>query len=156
MEEFETKSETLYEKILDVMVFIAVFIVTAFLMLEFLIMQSEKIGVSIEQLNSVYAKISVFIFIIFALDLYRLRKKSKDWKIFFKYCWLDILATIPFGLMGSRVFEITKIVRLNKIFKLTRASKITKISRIAKISKEFKPIANFERESLNYSKKIRI
>ncbi len=118
----ERKKEN-WNLLLDVFVFISIFMVAGILILNY---TAKFQDINIEKINLVYYYMSYFIFVVFVLDLIRLKKDYKKWGDFFSNCWIDVLATIPFGLIGGRMFEITKIVRLNKMFRLIKVIKQTK------------------------------
>jgi len=65
---------------------------------------------------------------------------------------LDVLATIPFGLIANSLpaLGFIKVVRATKLLRLQKAS------RISKISKEFKAAAHFKKNSEEYQKKHRL
>ena len=81
---------------------------------------------------------------------------------FFKHSWLDVLATIPFGLLAAALgmiggsFASLELVKWLRVGKLTRVSKLQKLSRISKISKEFKAASHLKRESESYKNKHRL
>lgn len=70
----------------------------------------------------------VLITIIFAIDLVVLYKKERTIHHFFKNCWLDILATIPFflimnGLFALRVLKMARLIRIIRFTKLNKTFK---------------------------------
>lgn len=153
MDEYFIEERSTWDKVLDFLVFIAVFAVTIFLILE-IVAQTGKTGLDVVVVNSVYYWINIVVFVIFAVDLVRLWNHHSGFKDFMRHCWLDVLATIPFGLLsGSPKFEILKLSRLTKLTALSRAQKI---SRISKISKEFKAAAHLKKEGEEYKKKHRV
>jgi hypothetical protein len=162
MDEYFVEEKTAYDKLLDFLVFIAVFVVTIFLIAE-LFGVAGKGGIDVTSVNNIYFWINFVVFGIFVLDLIRLWKKSSDFKDFMANNWLDVLATIPFELLAYALgnvpveatskFGILKMIRLTK---LTGASRITKISRISKISKEFKAAAHLKKEGEEYKRKHRL
>jgi len=127
--------------------------VTIFLILE-IVQSTGKTDLTFESIGNIYYYVNIAVFIIFAADLVRLWNKSEGLGDFFKHNWLDVLATIPFGLItGLPTFEVLKLSRISKISKI---SKIQKASRISKISKEFKGAAHLKNESEEYQKKHRL
>ena len=156
MDEYFVEDKTAIEKTLDLLVFVSVFIVTIFLVLDLL-------NVDFQVIDKIYLWISVFVLIVFLLDLIRLWKNSYGFKDFITHSWLDILATIPFELIAYvlsianpgtvAAFGILKWFRFHKLSKLSR---LQKISRISKISKEFKVASHLKRESSDYKKKNRL
>ena len=155
MDEYFIEEKTAYDRLLDFLVFFAVFVVTIFLILDVF-----QIATGLE---SVYLWVSVVVLTIFVLDLVRLRQKADSWKDFFAHSWLDVLATIPFELLAFALasvdpataskFGILKLVRLQK---LTRAGKLAQVSRVSKISKEFKAAAHLKEESEKFKEKNRV
>jgi len=161
MEEYFVEERTGADKFIDFLVFFAVFAVTIFLILEILA-QTNKTSLDIVTVNGIYYYVNMVVFAIFVVDLIRLWIESSGPKDFFKNNWLDILATIPFGLIASALagisqsspaFEILKFLRVAKV---AQVQKLQKISRISKVSKEFKAAAHLKRESDEYKRKHRI
>jgi len=154
MEEYFVEEKSNFDKLLDFLVFIAVFAVTIFLILEILA-GSGKTSLDLEKINDIYFTVNIFVFAIFVVDLIRLYKESTGMKAFLKGNWLDILATIPFGLIaqGMVSFEVLKLARVSRLLKLTR---VQKVSRISKISKEFKAASHLKKESEEYQRKHRV
>lgn len=162
MDEYFVEDQTGYDKLLNFLVFIAVLVVTIFLILD-IIGQNQGFGIDTFALNSIYLWVSLAVFAIFILDLIRLWSESENMKDFLNGSWLDILATIPFelialafaGIPASAVnqFGILKWIRITK---LSRAGKIGKIARISKVSKEFKAAAHMKKEGENYKRKHRL
>lgn len=154
MEEYFVEEKTTWDKLLDFLVFIAVFVVTIFLILE-IIAGSGRTGIDIVQINAIYFYVNIIVFIIFAVDLVRLWNRHDGAKDFFKHCWLDVLATIPFGLIAGvgAQFEILKWTR---VARLTSLGRVQKISRISKISKEFKAASHLKKEGEDYKRKHRL
>ena len=146
-EEFYFEKKPWYEQLLDILIFISVFIVTIFLVLEILV-SIKDVGISEEALDSIYFPFAIGILIVFSLDLIRLYRSSKSFSEFLSTYYLDIIATIPFGLIFSSPF--------GELLKAFRVFRIAKLSRIAKISKEFKGIAILKKKSDNYNKNNRI
>lgn len=162
MDEYFVEEKSAGDRLLDLLVFIAVFVVTIFLILEILGI-SGKTGIDITSLTSIYIWVSLGVFIIFVLDLVRLWKKSENAKDFFTHNWLDVLATIPFELLalwlGSLDPETVSKFAILKWFrfaKLSQAGKLQKVSRVSKISKEFKAAAHLKKEGEEYRKKHRL
>jgi len=156
MEEYFVEEKTSYDKLLDFLVFIAVFVVTIFLILE-LFATSGVISSSLETINGYYLYINIVVFIIFVADLIRLWKESSGPKDFFQNNWLDVLATIPFGLIAQSLSTINNAFKILRVTKLaSTASKLQKASRISKISKEFKAASHLKREGEEYKKKHRL
>ncbi|MFW5705347.1 MAG: ion transporter [Nanoarchaeota archaeon] len=154
MEEYFIEEKSNFDKLLDFLVFIAVFAVTIFLILEILA-GSGKTNLNLEKINEIYFTVNIFVFAIFVVDLIRLYKESTGMKNFLKGNWLDILATIPFGLIaqGMVSFEVLKLARVSRLLKLTR---VQKVSRISKITKEFKAASHLKKESEEYQRKHRV
>ena len=157
-EEYFIKEKSKGEKLLDVLVLLSVALVTFFLIIEiFLGTPTEK---TMKLLTIVYLPVNMFVFVVFVIDLIRLRRNSKDTKEFFKKNWLDILATIPFGLMSMiatnsarYTFEILKLSRVQKLTRLQKTARLLKASRaskVGKISKQFKAAAHLRKESEKY------
>lgn len=160
MDEYFIEEKSAWDKLLDFLVFIAVFVVTIFLIMEIMGL-AGKINVDPVFLNEIYLYVNIFVFIIFAVDLVRLWKHASGFKDFMGKNWLDVIATIPFelialflaGIASSSQFGILKLVRLNKLGAL---AKTQKVSRIAKISKEFKAAAYLKKEGEEYQRKHRL
>ena len=93
MDEYFVEEKSGFDRFLDFLVFIAVFVVTIFLILEFVV-STGKTDLDILKITEIYFWVDIVVFIIFLADLIRLRIESSDWKYFFKNYWLDILATI--------------------------------------------------------------
>lgn len=151
MDEYFVEEKSSGEKFLDFLVFIAVFVVTIFLILQ-IAASSKYISLDITKIDQIYYWVNLVVLLIFLIDLVRLFKQSDGWSDFFKTNWLDILATIPFGLIAEQgaAFQLLKLSRLSKLMKLQ------KISKISKISKEFKAASHLKQESEEYSKKHRL
>ena len=155
MEEYFIEESTMYDRVLDFLVFLSVFVVTIFLIME--------VFQIVEGLSQVYLWISVVVLAIFMLDLVRLRQRADSWKDFFTHSWLDILATIPFELVAvafaaippgqASQFAILKWIRVTR---LSRAGQISKIARVSKVSKEFKAAAHLKDESDKFKEKNRL
>lgn len=157
MEEYFVEEKSMFEKVLDFLVFLSVFVVTIFLLLEVFGYSGGSTN-----LEDIYFYVNIVVFIIFAVDLVRLKMKSSGWKDFFVHNWLDVLATIPFGLIAyglsgikpdSVAFEVLKLTRLSK---LSTLGKLQKASRISKISKEFKAASHLKHESEEFKRKHRL
>ena len=155
MDEYFIEEKTAYDRLLDFLVFFAVFVVTIFLILDVFAIATG--------LEEVYLWISLVVLVIFVLDLIRLRKKVDTWKEFFSRNWLDVLATIPFELLAYALASIDPataqrfaILKLSRLSKLTRAGQINKIARVSKISKEFKAAAHLKEESDKFKQKNRL
>lgn len=156
MDEYFIEEKSTYDKFLDFIVFIAVFVVTIFLILDVLI-AAGKVSIDLIKLQQIYFYVDTVVFIIFSLDLVRLWKESTDAKEFFANNWLDVLATIPFGLfVYTPSFEILKLTKFSKLSKLSKLEKIQKASKISKVSKEFKAAGHMKKESEEYQKKHRL
>ena len=155
IDEYFVEEKTSWDKFLDFLVFIAVLVVTLFLILE-LAADSKAVNIDLEKLRDIYFWVNIGVFAVFLVDLVRLRNESDSWGDFFKNSWLDILATIPFGLIAAASGPSFEILKLAKLSKLTSVSKIQKVSRVAKISKEFKAAAHLKKESDDYKKKHRL
>lgn len=161
MDEYFIEEKSKGDMFLDFLVFIAVFVVTVFLILE-IVAQTGKTGLDIVSVNNVYFYINFAVFLVFFVDLVRLWNHSQGLKDFFRHNWLDVLATIPFGLIAWALsgvpttnpsFEVLKLLR---VARLTGLSRIQKISRISKISKEFKAASHLKKEGSEYKRKHRL
>lgn len=161
MDEYFVEEKSTWDKLLDLLVFIAVFVVTIFLILE-IVAQTGKTGLDIVQINEIYFYINIVVFIIFLVDLVRLWREHDGLKDFATHCWLDVLATIPFGLLASGLagvaaanpsFEVLKFLRLTR---MTQLGRVQKISRVSKISKEFKAASHLKKEGEDYKRKHRL
>jgi hypothetical protein len=155
MEEYFIEEKTSYDKILDVLVFVGVAIVTVFLILEALA-GAQKISVDVERLAQIYFYFDIAVFVIFVLDLIRLYKESENFKNFLGHNWLDILATIPFGLIMGLGSPLTQWLKIGRALKLSQATKLTKAAKVSKIGKEFKAAAHLKKESEEYKRKHRL
>ena len=159
IDEYFVEEKSVFDKILDFLVFIAVFVVTIFLVLD--VMASSG-AIEIGELNSVYFWVDIVVFVIFMVDLIRLRIESTSWTQFFSNNWLDVLATIPFGLLaalasGSKISKVsTGILKLVRLPRLLSVVKMSKVAKVSKITKEFKAASHLKRESENYKKKHRL
>lgn len=153
LDEYYVQEKTGVDKALDFLVFIAVFVVTIFLVLEILSQAGSKVvTTSLESMNAVYAWVNWAVFIIFSADLVRLWVDADGLADFCKENWLDILATIPFGIMFSTMTSFN-ILKLAKVAKLTS---VTKVSRVSKITKEFKAASHMKNEGEEYKRKHRL
>lgn len=153
MEEYFVEEKTNFDRFMDFLVFLAVFAVTIFLILE-IVSSTDLTKFDIVNITTIYFYVNIVVFAIFFADLVRLWKRSDGPKDFFAHNWLDVLATIPFGLIGANTtFEILKLSRLQKLSKL---SKFQRASKISKITKEFKAAAHLKKESEEYQKKHRL
>lgn len=162
MDEYFVEEKSGYDRLLDFLVFIAVFVVTIFLILE-IMGGAAAAGIDPERINSIYLWVNLGVFIVFILDLVRLWRQSENAKDFFQHNWLDVLATIPFellalGLAGlpadsAAKFGLLKWIRFTK---LARAEKLAKISRVSKVSKEFKAASHLKKEGDDYKRKHRL
>jgi ABC-type branched-subunit amino acid transport system permease subunit len=156
MEEYFIEEKSTYDVILDLLVFLAVFVVTIFLLLE-IFSTTGKTDIDTFALNTIYMiYINVAVFAIFILDLIRLWNKSINFKDFIKHDWLDILATIPFELIAFAFAVNPTTAAALGLLKLSRIGRFSKAARIAKISKEFKAASHFKKESEEYKRKHRI
>ena len=147
MEELYFEKKSKFEQILDVLVFLSVFIVTIFLLLDLLV-STKDVGISEETLNDIYIPFGVIVLIVFSVDLYRLYKLSDSFSDFLKKNYLDIIATIPFGLIFSSP--------IGELLKAFRVFRLAKLSRIGKMTKEFKAAAVLKKKSEDYKKSNRI
>ncbi len=154
-EEYFVQEKSSMDKFLDFLVFIAVFIVTIFLLLE-IFGESGKISIDMVKLGEIYLYVNVVVFLVFLADLIRLWYESDGAGDFFRNNWLDVLATIPFGLLAQGLGPTFEILKLAKLAKLTTVSKISKVSRVSKIGKEFKAASHLKKEGAEYNKKHRI
>lgn len=150
-DEYFVQEKTGMDRLLDFLVFLAVFAVTIFLLLE-IFSEAGKTSIDFESLSEIYFYVNIVVFVIFFADLIRLWIESNSAKDFFAHNWLDVLATIPFGLIanGLVTFEVLKLARLTKVLR------IQKISRISKISKEFKAASHLRKEGNEYRRKHRL
>lgn len=158
MEEYFVQEKTGFDKLLDFLVFIAVFVVTIFLILE-VVAGTGKTDFDIIDIAEIYFWVNIVVFIIFLADLIRLWIESSDAKYFFKNYWLDVLATIPFGLFASffgASYSVLNALKWARAGKLAATTKLMKVSRISKITKEFKAAAHLKEESEEYQKKNRL
>jgi len=158
MEEYVVKQRTVYDVILDVLVFLAVLVVTIFLILD---MAYKGRYAQLGSLNEIYFWVNIVVLFIFVLDLIRLYAESENCVEFCKKNWLDILATIPFGLIfyyfgGSYLGSAAMLVKSERVVKLARISKLSKASKVSKIGKEFKAASHLKNESEEYKKKHRL
>lgn len=161
MDEYFVEEKSSWDKILDFLVFIAVFAVTIFLILG-IVASSGVEGLDIVAINNIYFYVNIVVFIIFSLDLVRLWNRSENAKDFFTHHWLDVLATIPFGIIAGMLsataasnptFEVLKWFRVTKVSGIAR---VQRLSRISKISKEFKAASHLKKEGEEYQKKHRL
>lgn len=155
MDEYFVEEKTTYDRILDFLVFLAVFVVTIFLILDVF-----RIVIGLE---SVYLWVSVVVLIIFVLDLIRLRQKADGWGDFFKHNFLDILATIPFELFALLLANVDPstvnrlaVLKWFRVTRLARSAKLANIARVSKITKEFKAAAHMKEESEKFKEKNRV
>ena len=162
MDEYFVEEKSAGDKLLDLLVFLAVFVVTIFLILEILGL-SGKTGIDVTSVNSVYLWISVVIFAIFIADLIRLWHHSSGFKDFMEHNWLDVLATIPFelialglGAVNPSTVQTFGVLKWFRFHKLSRVGKLQKVSRISKVSKEFKAASHLKKEGEDYRKKHRL
>jgi len=152
MEEYFVEEKTSVDRLLDFLVFVGVFLVTIFLLLDVF---AEKAGLDLKNLSNIYFYVNILVFIIFFADLVRLWVESENAKSFWKNNWLDVLATIPFGLIASASASFG-ILKWAKLSKLSAATKLQKASKISKISKEFKAASHLKKEGEEYNKKHRL
>lgn len=162
MDEYFVEEKSNADKLLDFLVFLAVFVVTIFLILELLGM-SGRTGIDVTQLNKIYMWVNIVVLVIFSADLVRIYKEAGSFKQFLKTGWVDILATIPFGLIGLLLGTVSDLVApFNAAMKWIRVARVSgiarlqKASRISKISKEFKAASHLKKESEEYKKKHRL
>ena len=155
MDEYFIEEKKSYERVLDFLVFIAVFVVTIFLILD--IFQIT------DGLVTIYLWVSIVVLVIFTIDLIRLRVKAESWRDFFRHSWLDILATIPFELIALAISGIDPktvsqfaILKFFRIAKLTGTARLANVARVSKITKEFKAAAHMKEESEKFNKKNRV
>jgi len=93
-------------------VFIAVAVTFIMLLLDLFFAIPDSFALVIEILDWI-------IVAVFVADLFVLFRQEGSWGCFFRNCWLDILAAIPF----HGVFGVLKIVRLSRIAKLSLSLK---------------------------------
>lgn len=155
MDEYFVEEKTSMDRLLDFLVFIAVFAVTIFLILELLAGAGKF---DIQRVNGIYLYVNIGVFVIFVADLIRLWKHAHGFKDFITANWLDVLATIPFALMGQLFanYAVFNALKWAKVGKLATASKVQKISRVSKISKEFKAASHLKKEGDDYKRKHRL
>lgn len=155
MEEYFIEEKTMYDRILDFLVFLSVFVVTIFLIME--------VFNIVEGLTDIYLGISIAVLIIFSLDLIRIRQRHDTWKEFFHDAWLDILATIPFeliafafiGIEPERVSQFA-VLRWIRVTRLTRSGQMAKVARTSKVSRQFKAAGHLKEESDKFKNKNRV
>ena len=154
MDEYLVEKKSSGEKFLDVLVFVAVFLVTIFLILELL-----GRGLNISGNAELYLWISVFVFVVFIIDLIRLGRHSKGFGDFMSNNWLDVLATIPFELIAlglghvdPQTLQAFGVLKWSRFHKLSKLGKLQQMSRVSKVSKEFKAAAHLKREGERYKK----
>ena len=162
MEEYFIEEKTKWDKLLDFLVFLAVFVVTIFLILE-IVGFSGKTSIDPVKINEVYFYINFMVFIVFLADLVRLWRGSQGAKDFFSHNWLDVLATIPFELLALMLTGLNPstaqalgVAKWFRVSKLSGLGKAQKISRISKISKEFKAASHLKKEGEEYQRKHRL
>jgi hypothetical protein len=143
MEEYYLEEKDNFRTIINILLFISIFLVLIFILIDILGFFID-FSLTEQEINNIYFPIGIFILIIFIIDLYLLEKESKNVKEFLKNNWLDILATIPVGLIGGGpVTELLKIFKIQKLMKFTR---------IGKIIKSFKVISQIKKNSLKEEK----
>ncbi|MEC8339068.1 MAG: hypothetical protein VXZ40_00455 [Nanoarchaeota archaeon] len=161
MDEYFIEEKTSADRLLDFLVFVAVFVVTIFLILEILGL-SGKAGVDLTSVNNIYFWVNIVVFVIFFADLVRLWKKSHGFKDFMSHNWLDVLATIPFELiaLGLALLPSTVaafgILKWFRFTKLARTAALARVSRVSKVSKEFKAASHLKKEGEEYQRKHRL
>jgi hypothetical protein len=138
MEEYYLEEKDNFRTIINILLFISIFLVLIFILIDILGFFID-FSLTEQEINNIYFPIGIFILIIFIIDLYLLEKESKNVKEFLKNNWLDILATIPIGLIGGGpVTELLKIFKIQKLMKFTR---------LGKIIKSFKVISQIKKNS---------
>jgi hypothetical protein len=162
MDEYFVEEKTSSDRLLDFLVFVAVFVVTIFLILEILGL-SGTAGVDLGNVNSIFFWVNIVVFVIFLVDLIRLWKKSTGAKDFFTHNWLDVLATIPFELIALALVGVPAstaskfaILKWFRFTKLARGAALTRVSRISKISRQFKAASHLKKEGEDYQRKHRL
>lgn len=155
MEEYFVEEKTFFDKLMDFLVFLAVFVVTIFFIAE-LLAGSGKVNLDSVRLAEIYFPIDIIVLAIFTIDLVRLFNKSESAKEFFLNSWLDILATIPVGLLLGSSSTSTQILKLTKFARLSSMMKVQRISRISKITRQFKAASHLKKEGEEYQKKHRL
>ncbi|MFT4244093.1 MAG: ion transporter [Candidatus Woesearchaeota archaeon] len=155
MEEYFVEEKTMYDRILDFLVFLSVFMVTIFLILE--------IFQIVDGLTQVYLWFSGVVLVIFSLDLIRIKQRHDTWKEFFHDAWLDILATIPFELIAlafanidPRTASQLAILKWFRVTRLSRTGQLQKVTRTSKVTRQFKAAAHMKDETENYKEKNRV
>ena len=164
MEEYFVREKKMWERILDLLVFFSVLVVVVFLLLD--VLGAPLTSIDAVSLAEFYFWVGIIVLIIFSIDLVRLRMESDNWKDFFHNNWLDVLATIPFALIGYLIglygdrasvagpFNVFfKAIRITRLSGLARAQKI---NRVSKVGKQFKAASHFKKESEEYQRKHRL
>lgn len=160
MEEYFVEEKSITDKIMDLLVFLAVFVVTIFLIFD--IFGNAGFNINTELMLKIYFYVNIIVFVIFFADLVRLWKKSSGAKDFFRHNFLDVLATIPFELIAFFSFGVGPTVSnfgILKVFRLTKLgtfAKASKVSRVSKISKQFKAAAHLKKEGEEYQRKHKL
>lgn len=155
MEEYFVEEKTTFDKVMEFLVFVSVFIVTVFFIAE-LLGSSGNVGIDLERLAVLYFPFDIVVFIVFFVDLIRLYLKADGVKEFLLDSWLDILATIPFGLMFGFISPSNQVLKLTRYGKLSAIMRTSKLSRATKIGRQFKAASHLKKESEDYKKKHRL
>lgn len=154
MDEYFVESKSGFDKLMDFLVFIAVLAVTIFLVLEIIGSSGVVTSINADKVNNIYFYANIVIFAIFFVDLVRLWRASSGAKDFFSHNWLDVLATIPFGMLATLAnYSVLNGLKWARVLRFT---KLQKASKISKISKEFKAASHLKNESEEYQKKHRL
>jgi len=71
------------------------------------------------ELKGLFHLLEVVIILIFVADLFVLYRQEGGWKPFFKNCWIDIVAAIPFyGVFGA--FKLVRVARIARLGHTTK------------------------------------
>lgn len=82
--------------------------------------------------------VDFYIVMIFVIDLIiQFEKYHHSWRLFFKHCWIDIVAIIPFHEI-FRLFKFLRILKVVKAAKLAKLSKLAKFEKLLKLDELFK------------------
>ena len=156
MNEYIVEEKSMWDKVLDVAVFLAVFMITIMLILDITgnggILVYDPDG-SIDS-NILFLIVSFIVLFVFLLDLMRLWFESSDVKDFFHSNWLDIFATIPFELIA--IFVLATSPTTIAAVGLLKWVRIARLGRVSVISKEFKAAGHVKKDGETYKRKHRL
>lgn len=156
MNEYIVEEKSMWDKVLDVAVFLAVFMITIMLILDITgnggILVYDPDG-SIDS-NILFLIVSFIVLFVFLLDLMRLWFESSDVKDFFHSNWLDIFATIPFELIA--IFVLAASPTTIAAVGLLKWVRIARLGRVSVISKEFKAAGHVKKDGETYKRKHRL